>query len=179
MGSISEALIELRQGKVVAFPSEGVWGLGCDPINKHAVKELLRLKKRPPEKGLILVGSSLGQFEPYIDIKKYKSKLMTKWPGAHTWAVPTRTTPPWVTGQYSTVAVRVSKHAVIKSICRSFGGVLISSSANVKGETPARSKEEVQKIFKDIIIVDGSLGSHKGSTPIQDIETDEWIRRPE
>lgn len=178
MSSINEALNKLRQGKVVAFPSEGVWGLGCDPENERAVKELKRLKKRSPEKGLILVGGSLKQIQPYIDLKKYKSKLMTKWPGPHTWVVPTNTTPSWIIGQYTTVAVRITRHVVIKSICRSFGGALVSTSANLQGEIPARSKEEVREYFKNIIVVDGNLGSHKGATPIQDIETNEWIRRP-
>ena len=78
-------------------------------------------KERSIEKGLILVGGSLEQMEKYIDILKYKSRLMTKWPGAHTWVVPTKKAPPWITGKHSSVAVRVSNHPVIFSICKSFG----------------------------------------------------------
>ena len=109
--------------------------------------------------------------------KKYKIKLMTRWPGAHTWVVPTKTTPSWIMGKHSSVALRVSNHPVILSICKLFGGAIVSSSANLQGQPPARSKKEVQKFFKGIPLVEGDLGSIKGSTPIQDIETDKWIRR--
>ena len=78
MEGFKEALNDLRLGKVIAYPSEGVWGLGCDPRNKEAVLKLLNLKKRPMDKGLILVASNISQMETYIDLKKYKKKLMTK-----------------------------------------------------------------------------------------------------
>jgi len=176
---LNEALVELKLGRVIAYPSEGVWGLGCDPENETAVNKLLCLKQRESDKGLILVGGSLDQMEAYIEVKKYKTKLMTKWPGAHTWIVPTKTTPPWIMGRHSSVALRVSNHPVILSICKLFGGAIVSSSANVQGQLPARSKKEVQKFFKGIPLVEGDLGNIKGSTPIQDIETGRWIRRQE
>ena len=93
MKGLEEALLDLKLGKVIAYPSEGVWALGCDPKNEIAVNKLLSLKKRLLEKGLILVGASLDDMEPYIEVKKYKTKLMTKWPGAHTWVVPTKKAP--------------------------------------------------------------------------------------
>ena len=68
MEGFKEALNDLRLGKVIAYPSEGVWGLGCDPRNKEAVLKLLNLKKRPMDKGLILVASNISQMEPYIDL---------------------------------------------------------------------------------------------------------------
>ena len=140
MKGLQQALIELELGGVIAFPTEGVWGIGCDPENELAVKKLIDLKERSVEKGLILVGGSLEQMEKYIDILKYKSRLMTKWPGAHTWVVPTKKAPPWITGKHSSVAVRVSNHPVIFSICKSFGKAIVSSSANFEGNCPARSK---------------------------------------
>ena len=75
MEGFKEALNDLRLGEVIAYPSEGVWGLGCDPRNKKAVLKLLNLKKRPMDKGLILVASNISQMEPYIDLRKYKTKL--------------------------------------------------------------------------------------------------------
>ncbi|SVD19717.1 uncharacterized protein METZ01_LOCUS372571, partial [marine metagenome] len=110
MKGLQQALIELELGGVIAFPTEGVWGMGCDPENELAVKKLISLKERSVEKGLILVGGSLEQMEKYVDILKYKSRLMTKWPGAHTWVVPTKKAPSWITGKHSSVAVRVSDH---------------------------------------------------------------------
>jgi len=177
MKGLEKALIALRLGKIVAFPTEGVWGMGCDPENEIAVRKLINLKERSLEKGVILVGGSLEQMEPYIDVTKYKSKLMTKWPGAHTWVVPTKKAPYWITGRHSSVALRVSNHPVILSICESFGKAIVSSSANFEGGSPARSKREVLKFFKGITIIEGYLGCLKGPTPIQNVETGEWIRK--
>ena len=176
MKGLHQALIELKLGGVVAFPTEGVWGIGCDPENELAVRKLINLKERSLEKGLILAGGSLEQMEQYIDVLKYKSRLMTKWPGAHTWVVLTKKAPSWITGKHSSVAVRVSNHPVIFSICKSLGKAIVSSSANLEGSSPARSKDEVQKLFKEIVIIEGSLGTLEGPTPIQDVETGEWIR---
>ena len=176
MNGLDEALVDLKQGKVIAYPSEGVWGLGCDPVNEEAVYRLLKLKNRSVSKGLILVGSKLEQMKPYININKYKAKLMTKWPGPHTWIVPTRTTPVWIRGNYDSVALRVSNHPIITEICNKFEGAMVSTSANMKGEKPVTTKQEVKELFGTLNIVEGSLGTLNNSTPIQDVETDEWIR---
>ena len=178
MDRLKEALSELKLGGVIAFPSEGVWGLGCDPNNESAVTKLLRLKQRPMDKGLILVGGTIRHMEPYIEVERYKAKLLTKWPGPHTWVVPTFSTPKWITGRNSSVAVRVSSHPVISLLCGKFGGAIVSSSANLQGETPAKSRKEVEEIFEGIKVVEGKLGILQGPTPIQEIETNNWIRKP-
>ena len=177
MEGFKEALNDLRLGKVIAYPSEGVWGLGCDPRNKEAVLKLLNLKKRPMDKGLILVASNIRQMETYIDLKKYKKKLMTKWPGPHTWVVPTKTAPKWIRGEFTSVALRLTEHPVLKLICEDFQGAIVSSSANLQGERPSSTKEEVKRIFKDVSIIGGELGSLRKGTPIQDIQTEKWIRK--
>ena len=176
MNGLDEALVDLKQGKVIAYPSEGVWGLGCDPVNEEAVYKLLKLKNRPVSKGLILVGSKLEQMKPYVNINKYKAKLITKWPGPHTWIVPTRTTPLWIRGNYDSVAVRVSNHPIIIEICNKFGGVMVSTSANMKGKKPVTTQQEVEELFEGLSIVEGCLGTLNSPTPIQDIQTDKWIR---
>ena len=70
MNVLKKALDDLKLGRVIAYPTEGVWGLGCDPQNEEAVNKLLKLKKRPISKGLILVGSNLGQMNPYINTEE-------------------------------------------------------------------------------------------------------------
>ena len=176
MNGLDEALVDLKLGKVIAYPSEGVWGLGCDPVNEEAVYRLLKLKNRPVSKGLILVGSKLEQMRPYVNINKYKTKLITKWPGPHTWIVPTRTTPFWIRGNYESVAGRVSNHPIIIEICNKFGGVMVSTSANMKGKKPVTTQQEVEELFEGLSIVEGCLGTLNSPTPIQDIQTDKWIR---
>jgi len=176
MKGLQKALADLGLGKVIAYPSEGVWGLGCDPQNEEAVYKLLKLKKRPVSKGLILVGSNLEQMKRYININKYKEKLISKWPGPHTWIVPTADTPIWIRGKYNSVALRVSSHPTIVEICDQFEAAIVSTSANMQGEKPLKTKQEVKNKFDHLSIVEGSLGSLNDSTPIQDIVTDRWIR---
>ena len=176
MKGLQTALADLKLGKIIAYPSEGVWGLGCDPQNEEAVYKLLKLKKRPVSKGLILVGSNIEQMKQYININKYKEKLISKWPGPHTWIVPTEDAPVWIRGKYDSVALRVSSHPTIVEICDKFEAAIVSTSANIQGKKPLRTKQEVEKSFDQLSIVEGSLGSLKGSTPIQDVVTERWIR---
>ena len=153
MKGLQKALADLKLGKVIAYPSEGVWGLGCDPQNEEAVYKLLKLKKRPVSKGLILVGSNLEQMKRYININKYKEKLISKWPGPHTWIVPTADTPIWIRGKSNSVALRVSSHPTIVEICDQFEAAIVSTSANMQGEKPLKTKQEVEKKFDHLVIV--------------------------
>ena len=95
MDSLGSVVNSLKNGEVVAYPTEGVWGLGCDPSDDQAITKLLNLKGRSESKGLILIGSSLEQFSEFIEVEKYKDKLLEKWPGHHTWLVQSHADPPY------------------------------------------------------------------------------------
>ena len=90
MSSLGSVLEHLKSGKTIAYPTEGVWGLGCDPENQDAIENLLKLKARSHEKGLILIASKFEHFLNFSYVKDYKDKLLTKWPGPHTWLVPSK-----------------------------------------------------------------------------------------
>jgi L-threonylcarbamoyladenylate synthase len=146
--NIDPAVIaDLKLGKVIAYPTEAVFGLGCDPDNPQAVDKLLAIKQRPISKGLILIAASFEQLLPYIDIEQLsqdkKAQLMATWPGGTTWVLPAAiTTPKWLTGDFSSIAVRVSAHSVVQQLCTAFGKPLVSTSANLSGQ-PAISTLEV------------------------------------
>lgn len=132
----------IHQGQLIAYPTEAVYGLGCDPLNKRAVLDLLALKQRPIEKGLIIVASNFTQLLPFIvPDRQMLSCMMATWPGPVTWVVPAR---PWVPmylrGQHYTLAVRVSAHPIIQQLCRCYGRAIVSTSANLnkKKNLPAR-----------------------------------------
>jgi L-threonylcarbamoyladenylate synthase len=154
----------LQQGRVIAYPTEAVLGLGCDPDNEGAVHDLLALKKRPVEKGLILVGNTYSQLLPYVDDTKIpmymRTEIFSSWPGPVTWLLPAaKQCPKWVTGGSDLVAVRVSQHLVVSQLCELFGKPLISSSANVSGIAPAINAEQLYQQFdKTLLLVDGALG---------------------
>ncbi|MCO7034832.1 Sua5/YciO/YrdC/YwlC family protein, partial [Vibrio paracholerae] len=126
MENLQQAVDALRKGCVIAYPTEGVFGLGCDPDNQTAMLRLLAIKQRPVEKGVILIAASYAQLRPYVDETQLTAEQLTQvlasWPAPLTWVMPaSRDTPSWVRGQFDTVAVRVSDHPVVQKLCRAFG----------------------------------------------------------
>ena len=161
----SELIVQtLQQGELIAYPTEAVFGLGCDPDNEAAVHKLLALKKRPLEKGLILVAKTYSQLLPYVDDTKIpmyrRTEIFSSWPGPITWLLPAaKKTPKWITGGSDLIAVRVSQHLVVSQLCELFGKPLISTSANVTGTTPAINAQQLYQQFdKTLLLVEGELG---------------------
>ena len=135
MGSLSAIVEALTSGEVIAYPTEAVWGMGCDPSNLTAVKKLISLKSRSEGKGFILVGSQLFHFNKYAEVEANEVKLLSKWPGPHTWLVPALNISPLLTGGSKKVALRLTEHEEVVAICNEFGGAILSTSANKEGES--------------------------------------------
>ena len=171
----------VRAGGVIAYPTEAVWGLGCDPWNAAAVERLLALKQRDPAKGLILVAASIEQFDFLLDDlpERWLDRLATTWPGPHTWLVPhQQRLPGWVSGEHESVALRVSDHPLVRELCAACGP-LISTSANPAGRPAARSRLRVQQYFSDQLdgLLSGPLGGRKNPSTIRDLATAEVLRQ--
>ncbi len=154
----------LAAGGVLAYPTEGVYGLGCDPSCPVAVTRLLSLKGRSWEQGLILVAAEPGQLRPWVapaDPRSWERALAT-WPGPVTWVLPAAAwVPPWIRGRHPTVAVRVTAHPLAAALCRAWGGPLVSTSANRHGRPPARTALQVRRAFPrglDLILPGRTLG---------------------
>ena len=142
--SIADAATALRHGAVLAYPTEAVWGLGCDPFDEAAVLRLLALKQREVDKGLILVAASPSQLDGLVDWHPLHAaraqEVRASWPGPNTWIMPaTPRVPRWITGAHATVAVRVSAHPVVVALCDAFGAPLVSTSANRAGDPAPHS----------------------------------------
>jgi L-threonylcarbamoyladenylate synthase len=175
------AVSALRAGGVIAYPTEAVWGVGCDPFCEEAVYQLLEIKNRDWRKGVILVAADMAQLKPYLSglDEKYLQTLMASWPGPNTWLVPNNgTAPDWITGGRDTLAVRVSAHPVVSELCKKFGGALVSTSANPAGKLPARSLFDVRRYFGQQLdaVVPGALGGLQNPTQIRDVITGEICR---
>lgn len=171
----------LHQGGIIAYPTEAVFGLGCDPFNEAAVLRLLKLKQREVNKGLILIAANYAQIAPLIAAvpKEILQKVRATWPGPHTWLLPaSEKVPAWIKGEHASVALRVSAHKIVKAICEAFGGPLVSTSANVAANSPARTGKEVLQQFPHGIdlIVAGRVGALKNPTPIRDALSGEAVR---
>ena len=178
---ILQACKALQSHGVIAYPTESVFGLGCDPDNAESVKRILALKNRPAEKGLILIASSFVQLEKYLlpvpaDVQQ---RVFASWPGPFTWLWPVRDeVSELIRGQHATIAVRVSAHPVVKQLCESFGKAIISTSANPAEKAPAKNATEVRNYFDDRLdyILDADVGSSSQPTEIRDALSNELVR---
>jgi L-threonylcarbamoyladenylate synthase len=170
----------LHSGGIIAYPTESIFGLGCDPSNRTAVQRLLRIKRRPQRKGLILIASHASQLQPYIapldstqlaQINKHRPK-------PHSWLVPrAKNCPKWVTGKHQTIAIRLTSHALSASLCRMSGMALVSTSANRSGGAPAKTARECYKLFgARVKIIQGLVGGSRKPSTIQDLATGKIIR---
>ncbi|UAJ65231.1 Sua5/YciO/YrdC/YwlC family protein [Candidatus Schneideria nysicola] len=184
--SISTNLLYLVQmlhlQKVIAYPTESVFGLGCDPDSKVAVEKLLQLKKRSWKKGLILIAAEYSQLVNYIDQTKIQREqlayVFSYWPGAITWLFPAKAyTPYWITGGFHSIAVRISSFEPVRQLCLAFGKPLISTSANLSGLSPARTQEDVVFYFgKDLPIMNKKIQGNPYPSEIRDVLTKRLIR---
>lgn len=176
--SVKEAIELIKEGKIIAYPTEAVYGLGCDPFNKDAVFKLLEMKNRVPDKGLILLIAKYTQLEKLTQPIPEESLLhvLKSWPGHTTYIFPKNPkVPEWITGIYDTLAIRMSAHPVASELCAE--QALVSTSANKQGELPAKTISQVQEQFKDIdAIVEGELGRELSPSSIFDVLSNKQLR---
>lgn len=182
---IQDAVIALKKGLLIAYPTEAVYGLGCDPQQANAIENLINLKQRNPDKGLILIASKFEQLQPYLaDIdESLAAHAKQAWPGPVTWVWPIKKDvliSPLLTGQHKSIAVRITNHPIAAALCEAFQGAIVSTSANLEGEEPARSAHEVIQYFSELDhigkVVEGDLGDLLQPTPIYDVMTQAEIR---
>ena len=172
---------QLNNGAVIAYPTEGVWGLGCSPFSLSAVSRILDLKQRSWEQGLILVASTMEQLTPFLAglATEMLSVLERDWPGPVTYLVPDNGyCPLWIKGKHSSVALRVSRHPVIQDLCRNLQSPLVSTSANLSGRIPATNLLQVRRNFPEgvDILVPGRVGDSGRVSEIRDLVSGRIIR---
>ncbi len=170
----------LRGGGLIAYPTEAVWGLGCDPLNRAAVMRLLEIKRRPVEKGLIVIASHFEDIEPWLQPlnEKIEERAYRTWPGPFTWLWPaTDAAPPWITGGSGKIAVRLTRQPVAQALCDRVGP-LVSTSANLSGQAPAKTLTEVRLRFGKQIdaVLPGALGRSARPTVIRDLLSGRTVR---
>ncbi len=171
----------VRQGGLIAYPTEAVYGLGCDPLDGVAVRRLLALKQRPEHKGLILIAADFDQLRPFVRElpEEVMARVHASWPGAATWLLPAAPgVPIWLTGRHATLAVRVTAHPLAAALCRACNSPLVSTSANVSNRPPARTALQVRLRLGDAIdfILTGAVGALAQPTPIRDAQSGHWVR---
>lgn len=179
---LRQAVAVLRAEGVIAYPTEAVWGLGCDPFSEAAFARILELKARPLRKGVILVAASLEQVQPLLDPlpQALADQARAVWPGPVTCVLPDplKQVPSWIRGAHGGVAVRVSAHPLVQALCTAFGGPLVSTSCNPTGRAPARRAWQVRQYFGEALdgILPGALGGQRRPTRIIDLQTQTLLR---
>ena len=184
--SVVEAARWLQQGQLLAYPTESVWGIGCDPFNQQAVKQLLAIKQRPLEKGMIVVTDSVSRLTALLSNlnDEQRQLVLDSWCSdsdadydvdsqqAHTWLLPLSenlpvSIPAWITGAHHSVAVRVIDHPLVQQLCRQVVsvhnpyGFVVSTSCNPSGQPPALTLSQAQAYFSDS---NEQVGYLKGET---------------
>lgn len=175
------ATLHLKKGGIIAYPTEAVFGLGCDPQNQTALIRLLTLKQRNWQKGLILIAAQVNQLEPYIEplTPALEQQVFASWPGPVTWLLPAKkTVSHWLRGTSNKIAVRITAHPVAAALCQHWQGALVSTSANISQRPPARTALQVRKTFSTQIdyILPGQVGGLAQPTSIRDALTHQIIR---
>lgn len=178
---ITSAVNALRDGGVIAYPTESVYGLGCDPFDSEAVFKLLAIKRRQPEKGLILVASNWSQIEMLIQplAPMTRTHIQETWPGPITWLIPaSELVPHWIQGNHDKIAIRLSAHPVVQDLCEKFCGPIVSTSANLSGKPPTRDYRSTSIAFGKVVdvIVPGRTSGLQRPTPIHDAITHDIVR---
>ncbi|WP_167383042.1 Sua5/YciO/YrdC/YwlC family protein [Pasteurella oralis] len=181
--NIQQIVERLKQNDVVAYPTEAVFGFGCNPNSESAVQKLLVLKQRPIEKGLILVAPNLNYLLPFIDTSSFEEahwqRLQAQYDRPTTWVVPAKsTTPKFLTGQFNRIAVRLCQHEAVRQLCELAGFALTSTSANLTTLPPCRNAQEVMVQFgDDFPVLDLPVGKAMNPSEIRDLFTNQLFRQ--
>lgn len=171
----------VRAGGVIAYPTEAVYGLGCDPLDGDAVFRLLAIKQRPLAHGLILIGADFSQLAPYVGPvpAPVMKRVRATWPGPVTWLLPAAPgIPYWLCGAHATIAVRVTAHPLAAALCRAAGHALVSTSANRHRRPAARTHLQVERQLGAELdyVLNGKVGPRKRPSEIRDALSGRIVR---
>lgn len=183
MHTFSQIVEKLKQNQVVAYPTEAVFGLGCNPNSPQAVRSLLNLKQRSESKGLILIAPTLDYFLPYIDEQQLSESDWIRFSQqneqAITWVMPARNTVPhYLKGNFESIALRLCQVPAVIQLCETTGFALTSTSANLTGRPPCRTAQEVIAQFgHDFPVLNAPTGGRQNPSEIRDIFTQHVLRQ--
>ncbi len=162
---------DLKNGKIMIYPTETVYGIGCDAFNDTAVNRIFEIKKRPLSKSLIVLIEDIEMVkELVVEIKPVaKELIMAFWPGPLTMIFKAKSgINKLLTGKTGTIALRQSPYPLLESIFEDFHHPIVSTSANISNEKPAASIQDIPTFITDKVdlIIDGGRINNIPSTVI-------------
>ena len=168
---INKAVKVIKEGKILIYPTESIFGLGCDPFNEQACQKINSLKQRSNKAGLICLINNIKHLNTlaaplrttdYEQIRKSKTKHIS-------WILPAKSgLPKWLIGPNNTICVRLSNDSSINELCSALDQAIISTSANEQGMPAANTIEQAKKIFKNQVdyYLDLPLGDKQKASKI-------------
>lgn len=171
----------LKRGGIVAYPTESCFGLGGLPRSQRAIQSILKIKKRPQNKGLIVIGKDLNQLKPFLQKLPQSTEdyLNDVWAAPKTFILPAhRHLPIALRGrQRQQLAVRVPDHMIARQICQMAHSALISTSCNRSGRKACRTQREAKRQFgRNVWVLGGQIGRRKKPSEIIDFYQQKQIR---
>ncbi|WP_298036897.1 L-threonylcarbamoyladenylate synthase [uncultured Desulfuromonas sp.] len=151
----------LRQGGVIAYPTDTTYGIGCDIFNRKGVKKIYQIKQRDPRKPFSFICADLSDAANYAQVSNFAFKTMRRrLPGPYTFVLDaTRTVPDLLTTRQKTVGVRIPDNPIVLSIVRELGHPLVTTSANIAGEEPYHDPAQIEDAMGKVLdlVVDGGI----------------------
>ena len=179
MMSVSRAADVLLRGGVIAYPTEGVFGLGCLPSDPEAVARVLDIKQRDASKGLILIAANADQFAGWIALPDGAALPDPDPTHPITWIVPPGpNVTPLLRGAHASIAVRITTNPTARALCLAVDSPLVSTSANLSGRPVARNRNVLQRQFGSVVdyVVPGDCGPASGPSEIRDFLSGNILR---
>jgi len=170
----------IKAGGVIAYPTESCYGFGCDPFNRKAIDKIIKVKGRSKTKGLIVIAGDLKQLEKLILplTRNDLQEVSQYWPGPYSLILPvTRKVPRNLIGVHPRIAVRVSKHYLVRQLCDRLNLPLVSTSANKSGFKSIRTYRECKRQFgKKVMVLPGLTSFAKKPSTIIDWKSRKRLR---
>jgi L-threonylcarbamoyladenylate synthase len=158
--SIRHAAHIIRHGGIIAYPTDTVYGLGCDPFNATAVAQINDIKQRASSKQFILLGGHIEQIKPLVFISDQQQNTILQSQQPTSWVAEAKPcAPDWLCSDENTLTIRISQHSVVQRLCHILGHAIISTSANLSRKPPAKNALTLHKYFH--FTVDKILTSQK------------------
>ena len=151
----------LKQGGVIAYPTDTTYGIGCDIFNRKGVKQIYQIKQRDARKPFSFICADLSDIASYAQVSNFAFKTMKRnLPGPYTFVLEaTRIVPDLLTTRQKTVGVRIPDNPIALAIVRELGHPLVTTSANLAGEEPSHDPREIETAFGRSLelVIDGGI----------------------
>jgi L-threonylcarbamoyladenylate synthase len=174
---MDEATVCLREGGLVAYPTESFYGLAVDATNETAVRRLFQIKKRGPDRPVLILIPSLGTLASWVATVPAVARFLMErfWPGGLTLVFEAgQAVSPLLTAGTGRIGIRLSSHPVATALTQALGAPITGTSANISGEPACRSAAEVVRALGQSVtlLLDGGRTQGTAGSTILDVTAD-------